>query len=79
MLGDLDALTLERNVLFAHTVYLSQLDQVRQLHSIAVLIYIQITARFGLRKSLPMSNNYSYNSLYRLKLSGQSYTSPILR
>jgi len=26
-----------------------------------------------------MSNNYSYNSLYRHKLSGQSYTSPILR
>ena len=26
-----------------------------------------------------MSNNYSYNSLCRHKLSGQSYTSPILR
>jgi len=37
------------------------------------------SVRFGLRKSHPMSNNYSYNSLYRHKLSGQSYTSPILR
>jgi len=31
---------LERNVLYTHTVYLSQLDQVRLLHTIAALIYV---------------------------------------
>ena len=73
---------LERNVLFAHTQSTYHNWIRSDYYTLSQLLSMYKTTancQFDLRKSHSMSNNDSHNSLYRHKLSGQSYTPPILR